>query len=231
MNYKSSGFTLIELLIAISILSALLFTGTYTYQMMAGRWDKELGEFEGSVKTAKHFSLLNNLLKGIHPFIVMDEQVNTKKPAFLFIGHEQSLLSTSRAGLFSQPYPEIFRLTSRQKENGLYDLIYQSVSSKDTLLLTAQHEIKFDNQLVLFSDLDEISFNYLGWDSFAAQSGLTQGGIKPTWRTNFSGIDNQLIPVRMLLTLISKQREMNFTIVLDQNSLRYLTPYFDAQYD
>ena len=85
MKSKNSGFTLIELLIAVSILSALLFTGTYVYQMLAVRWDKELGQFDNSAQTAKHFSLLNDLLRGVHPFIILDEHLDYKKPTFFFI--------------------------------------------------------------------------------------------------------------------------------------------------
>ncbi len=231
MNNKSTGFTLVELLIAVSILSALLFTGTYVYQMLAERWDKELGEFNNSVTISKHFSLFNNLLKGIHPFIVIDEKSDIKKPAFLFIGHNKRLLSVSRTGLFNPSYPEIFRISAKQKESGLYDLIYQSVSTKKVLLLTAQQEITFDNQIILFNDLDDINFEYLGWSGFVEQSNAPETGIKPRWRNTFSGIDHQQMPIKMLVRLNKEQNNIVFTIELDRGSLRFLTPYMDDQYD
>jgi prepilin-type N-terminal cleavage/methylation domain-containing protein len=51
---KAKGFTLIELMISMTILSLLLFTGSYTYSLMSQRWNKELGEFSHSAKQAKH---------------------------------------------------------------------------------------------------------------------------------------------------------------------------------
>ncbi len=229
IRIENGAFTLIELLIAVSILSALLFTGTYSYQILFERWDKQLGSFESTANTAKSFNLIMTVLKGVQPFIVMDEQHNVKKPTFFFIGNTTRILSISSSGLFSAKYPEVFRLATEEKENGLFDLVYQSKSSQNVLLLTAQQEIKFEHQIVLLKDISDIKFRYLGWDGFMQKSNALESGLNPSWRPNFSGIDNQLLPIKMEVTIRQNEKLISFFVEFDQDSLRYLTPYFDDQ--
>lgn len=228
MKNKSSGFTLIELMIAVTILTMLLFTGSYVYQMLASRWDKELGSFNQSAKQTKSFILIKNLLKGIHPFIVWDKKLSgEKKPSFFFIGSNDSLLSVSRAGLFVQQYPEIFRIKALEKESGLFDLVYQSTSTQNTLLLYAQQEIIFEHQITLLSDITEIKFKYLGWNGFMERGRAEEEHSEATWRDYFSGIDNQLLPEKMIIYVKQDQKELEFSITFDVNSLRFLSAYIE----
>ncbi len=227
MINKPSGFTLIELLIAVSILSALLFTGTYSYQMLAGRWQKDLGQFEQSAKAVKHFNLINDILLGVQPYVVMDKKLSYTKPAFFFIGFEQSLLAITGAGLFSKNYPEIFKLTALEKENGRFDLIYQAISSENILLLTTQQSIEFEHRIVLLEDLDEVSFNYLGWDSYMEYAEIAENLKPATWRDKFSGIDNQLLPIQMAVVIKKGDKKMMFSADFNRKTLRYLSPYYD----
>lgn len=227
MKNKSTGFTLIELMIAISILTMLLFMGSYVYQMLASRWDKELGTFNQSAKQTKNLILTKNLLQGVHPFIIMNKEARVEKPAFFFIGSNDSLLSVSRAGLFNQEYPEIFRLKALEKDNGLFDLVYQSVSTKNILLLSAQQEITFEHQVTLLSDITEIKFHYLGWNGFMERGRADEDNTVPIWRDSFSGIDNQLLPEKMTVYVNQGRKELEFSIGFDLNSLRYLSAYME----
>ena len=112
-------------------------------------WLNILPPINQSAKQAKNLILTKNLLQGIHPFIIINKQARVEKPAFFFIGSNNSLLSVSRAGLFNQKYPEIFRIKALEKENGLFDLVYQSSSTKNILLLLLfSHD--FSNEVSLF---------------------------------------------------------------------------------
>ncbi|WDE00521.1 hypothetical protein SG35_007765 [Thalassomonas actiniarum] len=218
---------MVELLIAVAILSALLFTGSFAYQMLANRWGKELGEFNTSVQSTKSLTLLDDLLRGVQPFIVIEKNPGFDKPAFFFIGHNNSLLSISRSGIFSSGYPEIFRLTVQVQDNGLHELIYQSVSSQGLLLLTAQQEIVFEHQITLLKDFDEITFSYSGWDGFMEYAERAKSLKPASWREKFSGIDNQLLPEKMRVYAKKGGKVADFNVGFDQRSLRYLTPYID----
>jgi prepilin-type N-terminal cleavage/methylation domain-containing protein len=230
LNYKSQkisgnkGFTLIELMIAISILSLLLFTGSYSYSLMSTRWNKELGNFSNIAVQAKNQQLLQNLLTGMQTFVITDKN---KRPAFFFIGDKTSLLAISRGGLYSGKYPEIFRLTAIEKENGLFDLVYQSSSTENLLLVVTEQEVNFTEQLTLFHDLTEISFAYLGWSHFNEKTADGEV-IKPaSWFERFSGIDNQIMPIKMSITLTDKSGVFTLPVELDQESELRLSPFID----
>lgn len=227
MAYKQKGFTLIELMIATAILSGLLFLGSFTYQMLAGRWQQELGDFQQTLETTKSFNLLNGALTAIQPYIVLDESSNSSNydPGFLFIGKENRLFAITKQGLFNQQYPEVFRLIVEQTDEGKFNLIYQGMSTKGVAVVTAQQSITFTQQITLLSDFDEIKFNYLGWDGFVARSEGIQNDLSPTWRSEFSGLDNQLLPDQMALLLKKDGKDLLFTVSFDAKSLRYLTPY------
>jgi len=216
------GFTLIELMISISILSLLLFTGSYTYSLMSERWNKELGQFAQSAQNGKHLLVLQRLLEGVQTFVVVDEK---QKPSFFFIGDQNSLLAVSRSGLFSDDYPEVFRLTTIEKENGKVDLFYQSISTQNFLLTGTNQNIEFTKQLILFSDLDRVSFNYFGWSSFMDKNLERDEKKHKQWFERFSGIDNQIMPEVFNLTLVNSGQELSFSIPLDTSSERWLSPY------
>lgn len=228
INYRSQrqkGFTLIELMIAISILSLLLFTGSYSYSLMSERWNKELGQFSTSAHVAKNLNLLQRLLTGVSPFVVVDDK---RKPSFFFIGASDSLLAVSNIGLFSNHYPEIFRLTTVEKENGLVDLIYQSESTKNILLTGTDQSIEFTKKIILFTDLDSVVFNYFGWDNIFVKNSRAESGIIQRWYNNYSGIDKQLMPELFTLILVKGGKRLSFPIVLEADSEHWLSPYFDS---
>jgi len=221
---KNTGFTLIELMISISILTMLLFTGSYTYSMMSERWNKELGQFSESTKTAKNLELVQRLLEGVQSFVVTD---NKQKPSFFFIGAQDSLLAVSRAGLFSGDYPEVFKLSTLEKENGLVDLVYQSVSTENILLTGTDQSIDFKHQIILFRNLEQVNFNYYGWNHLTEKS--AQGFKKPAiWSVSYSGIDNLLIPEKFTLELKKNKQTLSFPIQLEEKPEFRLTPYFSG---
>lgn len=221
---RTQGFTLIELMITIVILSLLLFTGSYTYSILAGRWDKELGQFSQSASTAKHLELIQRLLEGVQPFVVVDGQ---SKPSHFFIGGNDSLLAVSRAGLFSGDYPEIFRLSTVANEDGSVDLVYQSASTQRVLLTGTEQAVSFNRRLTLFSDMERVTFRYFGWSHYLIKSNAEQNGDTPKWFERFSGIDNQMMPEQITLELLKAGQSLSIPITLPVGSERWLSPYLD----
>lgn len=219
---QHQGFTLIELMISISILSLLLFTGSYSYSLMSERWNKELGQFASSAKNYKHLELVQRLLEGVQPYVVVDSK---KKPSFFFIGDKNSLLAVSRSGLFSGEYPEIFRLSIVNKENDKVDLVYQSASTETLLLKGTDQNINFTHQLVLFENIDQVNFQYYGWLNLLSKNSTNSLIRKPKWFEQFSGIDTQLMPETFKLSLIKNERELTFTVQQEARPERWLLPY------
>ena len=218
------GFTLIELMISISILTMLLFTGTYSYSLMSERWNKELGQFSSSAHTARNLENFQRLLEGVHSFVVVDDN---KKPSFFFIGGQDSLLTVSRNGFFSNDFPEIFRLTTVSKDNGLVDLVYQSTSTENILLTGTDQEINFTNELLLFSDLEQVQFQYFGWQSLQYKRNDAELVITQQWFSDYSGIDKQLMPQQILVTLTKANKKLSVPIHLEQRPEKWLGYYME----
>jgi prepilin-type N-terminal cleavage/methylation domain-containing protein len=223
---REKGFTLIELMISISILTLLLFTGSYTYSLMSERWNKELGQFSQSAQLAKNIEILQRALEGIHSFVVVDKK---GKPSLFFIGDSDSLLSISRSGFYSNGFPEIFRISTVKNEHGLFDLVYQAASSQHLLLTGTDQEIEFDHQITLFKDIEEATFTYYGWSSYAKKSFRAETADQANWSPRFSGIDNQIMPEKFQLTLKRLGKDLVIPIILEQNSERWLSPYIGSQ--
>lgn len=224
---NTQGFTLIELLIAITILSLLLFTGSYSYRLLSSHWNKELGQFSTTARVAKHLTLTQRLLEGVKSHIVVD---GVNIPSFFFIGHQNSLLAVSQSGLFSGSYPEIFRLTAVEKASGLVDLVYQSTSTENILLKGTEQQVNFSQSLVLFSDLDLVKFEYFGWRNFDEKSDDQNNGFKQSWHDNYSGIDSQYMPSKMRITMVLEGNSLSFPITLQTEVESWLSPYFDRDF-
>lgn len=219
------GFTLIELMISISILTLLLFTGSYTYSLLHSRWDKQLGGFDANVYMARNLELLQRILEGIHPFIVVDQK---KVPSFFFIGAQNSLLAVSQSGMFSENFPEIFRLTSVQQSSGKFKLIYQAISTENILLRGTEQVINFQKKITLFENLDSVNFSYLGWRNYQEKSDRHNSGHKMIWSSAYSGINTQITPQKLTLTLTKEGEKLIIPIELDSNSERRLSHYIDS---
>ena len=230
---RARGFTLIELLITMSLLGMLVFAGSYAYSLVSSRWDKELGNFTESARFAKHLGLVQRLLEGLQPFVVTDGE---KVPAQFFVGGSESLLAVSRYNAFARdPFdkvPVIFRLTRVENDEGGYDLVYQSTSTRDTLLIDTAQSIEFDVKIVLLSGLDEIRFRYFGWPSYETKNSHDpQFAVQQVkrWFDRYSGLDNKLIPEKMTLQLVEGGKQITLPIMLDPESERWLLSYMDTQ--
>lgn len=228
MIRRGKGFTLIELLISISILSLLLFTGTYFYRMIADRWETSLDKFDESSNLVKNVSILKGALSGIYPSIIYDySRIDGKpRPAFFFIASNDRVLSITRKGVFTLTSPEIFRLITRKNKNGKIDLIYQTTDKKQ-VLIDINQEINFTKQIILLNDIEEVNFSYYGWQSVLQKSNAPETKLKAKWQQEFSGIDNQQIPEKMSVSFTKNGNASQFFINLDANSLRYLEAYIE----
>jgi len=221
LNKKLKGFTLIELMISISILSLLLFTGTYSYSMLASRWDKELGNFNEIASQAKSLALIQNALDGVMPYVVISE---SKKPVFFFIGKQDSLLAVTRKGIFSGNFPEIFRLSALENTNGTFDLVYQALNTQHILLKTTEQTINFSHQITLFENLTSVELSYFGYKHLFDKATF-ESDKRPIWQVEYSGIDQSLIPEKFELKLDDSGNSLRVFSFLDTKVEFLLTPY------
>lgn len=211
---KQQGFTLIELLISVTLLSLLMFTGNYVYMQLASRWNKELGSFEQNAAQTKAVYLLQNTLNGIEPYLIKN---NKGRPEMFFVGGNNSLLAITKRGLIDTQNPEIFRLTAVQNPQGKYDLVYQAISGSELLLINTEQNIEFTQQKTLLTNLDEVNISYFGWQNLDEMS-IGEPQFKAQWQNTYSGIDQQLTPQKIQITLIKNQQPLVFYSQLNAES-------------
>ncbi|MFT5529040.1 MAG: prepilin-type N-terminal cleavage/methylation domain-containing protein [Alteromonadaceae bacterium] len=221
---KQQGFTLIELLISVTLLSMLMFTGNYVYMQLASRWNKELGSFEQNIAQTKAVYLLQATLDSIEPYLIKNKK---GRPEMFFVGDDKSLLAITKRGLINTQHPEIFRLTAVQNENGKYDLVYQSVSGSELLLINSEQNIEFTHKKTLLTNLDEVNISYFGWKSLD-QMAMQIPGVKPTWQTTYSGVDQQLTPQKVQVTLVKNKQPLIFYSQLDSEPNRWFGNYIQT---
>jgi prepilin-type N-terminal cleavage/methylation domain-containing protein len=218
---KQQGFTLIELLISVTLLSLIMFTGNYVYMQLASRWNKELGSFEQNAAQTKAIYLLQNTLDGVEPYLIKNKN---GRPEMFFVGGSNSLLAITKRGLIDTQNPEIFRLTAIQNPQGKYDLVYQAISGSELLLINTEQNIEFTQQKTLLTNLDEVTINYFGWQSLDEMASQVPG-VEPQWQASYSGIDQQLTPQKIQVTLIKNQQTLVFYNQLDSESNKWFGNY------
>lgn len=221
---KQQGFTLIELLISVTLLSMLMFTGNYVYMQLASRWNKELGSFEQNIAQTKAVYLLQATLDSVEPYLIKN---NKGRAEMLFVGDDKSLLAITKRGLINNQYPEIFRLTAVQNESGKYDLVYQAVPGSELLLINTEQNIEFRYKKTLLTNLDEVNISYFGWKSLD-QMAMQIPGVQPTWQTTYSGVDQQLTPQKIQVTLVKNQQPLIFYSQLDGEPNRWFGNYIQT---
>lgn len=226
---KQQGFTLIELLISVTLLSLLMFTGNYVYMQLASRWNKELGSFEQNAVQTRVMYLLQNTLDGVEPYLIKN---NKGRPEMFFVGGSNSLLAITKVGLIDTQNPEIFRLTAVQNPQGKYDLVYQAISGSELLLINTEQNIEFTQQKTLFTNLDEVTISYFGWQNYEEKMSYMSGEdpvLKPDWQMNYSSVERRIMPEKIKITLLKNNEPFEFYSQLDSNSSYWLTNYLQAE--
>ncbi|BBN80377.1 hypothetical protein PA25_03620 [Pseudoalteromonas sp. A25] len=215
------GFSLVELLISLAILSMLITTATFSYQMLLERWSKGLNHFDSNYQSFHRNLLLQSVIKGIFPYVVVNRDGS---PSFFFIGDQDSLLAVTENGVFDDSFPEVFRLILQKNGDETFRLIYQGRSMRDFLLLRADQEIEFDNTLVLFDDINAFDISYIGWQNLRERTTLPVP--KASRYSIYSGINNQLMPMAVEVRLKSAIGEIFFSSQYNTESFKELSPYF-----
>jgi len=221
----SKGFTLVELLISLSILSMLMFTGSYVYSTISNRWDKELGEFNSHFSEARGLILLDKLINGVMPFVIRSH--SSGLPTMFFVGKADSLLAVSHSGIINTDYPEIFRLTVIKNKIDKFDLVYQAISSRKILLLETEQSINFEKSIILMKNLDAASFEYYGWPDFNTKvnSNFDPIAMHLKWYSEYSGLENNLNPEVLKLKLEKAGKKVDIVASLNMNSEKLFQYY------
>lgn len=220
----SRGFTLVELLIAVSILSMLMFTGTFVYSQLSARWDKEISQFDQHISALKGVHILKSQLESVLPSVIDTQGEAQTTPSYFFEGGPRSVLALAGERVFGHGGTEVFRLTAVRNEQGKFDLIYQASDMNGARLMRGDQVVDFEHQLVLLRNLDDVDFSYFGFKDFATQGRVNDelNPSAPQWFDTFSGLSSQTHPWRMRIRVRENGQPWSFHIDWDRKSVRYM---------
>ncbi|WP_100642245.1 PulJ/GspJ family protein [Alteromonas facilis] len=228
---SKKGFTLVELMISMTILSAMLMTGSYIYLLLSSKWEYETKEYDCAIDKMKSLAIIQRQLHLIAPHIVEHEQNGELKPVFFFIGNEKSLLSINSQGLFDATSSEVFRINATQQEDGRFEVVYQAVSMPMLELTSTDQELVFDRSIVLFDDLSEFNISYYGFETYDQQGEASDydSEISPSWTAVFDGTERQIMPFEINISVIDESGLADYRLKLDEKSVRYMTNAIESR--
>lgn len=217
---KVKGFTLIELLISVSLLSALLLLGNYSYSLFATKWRKDLGTFNETIQALKGKELLNKLLSGTVPYVILDDsQSNSNlKATFLFVGNTQSIFAVSNVGIVSEHHPEVYKIYTKESSDGKLDLIYQSSSLSNIHMVNVNQSFTFEHEFILLNDIDSLNIQYYGWDNIDEKITKNSNKAVKKWYSDYSGVDRRLLPEKISLEISINDKLHIYNFEVDKES-------------
>lgn len=198
MKAKQQGFTLIELLIATSLLSMVIYLGTFSYGLFAQGWSTRLNGFNQTANQTRNLILFRNVLQGTVPLVVENKD---RQSAIFFNGESQQLTGISLNGIFESDSPVVYQLVYDPDSSNLF---YSEVSTRKTLLTEFEQPVVFDRHFVLFENLADSSFEYFGWPSFNDKLNVSSAdneSRQPAWFTQYSGDSRKILPDIIKITL------------------------------
>lgn len=203
---KGLGFTLIELMISLAILTMIMLIGVTSYRILAENWSRQRGEFDQRLAQFKAFDLSYASVKNTRPYYVttssMDttEEAGTAGPAFYFLGDEQGFTGVTSNSVVSPGSLAIYRILREPQGNGQFRLVYEEAALTEPLLSLDQ-TLPFSYRQTLFYDIEEIGFNYRGWDSLAQMMESSETDQGARWFKKFDGEEKQHHPVAIKIKL------------------------------
>ena len=69
----SKGFTLIEMLVTMTLLSAIIMVGSSAFALFSQRWDRQLDEFDDTLRYARDLAIVQRVLTSLIPYVVFSE--------------------------------------------------------------------------------------------------------------------------------------------------------------
>ncbi|WP_088331527.1 prepilin-type N-terminal cleavage/methylation domain-containing protein [Lacimicrobium sp. SS2-24] len=200
-RHRDYGFSLIELLVALTLLTLIIFIGSYGYQTFSRYWGDELGDFGASYGKSRGLTIVVEAIKGIKPYLVVENQ----QPYFYFEGGE-SVFRAVRAKGVTTDGPAIFEIRA-YREQGVdsLSLQYSELPLSRENFQQPDKWRQFSYQITILDGLEEFNLQYFGWahfNDFAEEDGEGEGSVRsPEWYGFYSGKDTWITPMKMKMAI------------------------------
>ena len=218
---KNQGFTLIEVIISTLILSSAIILAGLAFSFFSDRWDNVTVRISESRSKTMQLMRLENCIYGIQDYYIRSPE---NKPSLVFYGKKEELIAISSEPISGMRGSVVFRLAPFVSDVGVKHYFYQEWSlNLHTLNVTGDLQKilneKPQTELIIFSELDSISLEFLGVSSFKEYLGANATSSLELdlyhfivkWKNEYSGSEIGVLPVRIRLK-IDGVDEMLFSV-------------------
>ena len=199
---KGHGFTLIELLITMALLSMIILIGSSAFGLFAQRWDGRLGQFDSTMRSAQNIMLVQDVLTSLIPYVAYNRD---GKPVIYFEGNRNGFVAVSSDSVAISGRTAVVRLSVIQRDDLSFDLVYEEWPMVSNILIDTFQQIPFYKPLVLFTEIKNPVFQYLGWATLEAKYGDGEPGsdLPPEWLPEYNALDMDETPVMVRLSFVT----------------------------
>ena len=219
-----NGFTLIELLIASSLLMLVLYSGYFGYAQFTERWEKRVDFYWQQTNDNLGLATLVRVIESAAPYVV---ELENNKNALFFTGKEGTITFISDSPLFSEGSAVVNVDVVQRGE--LHSVIYRETSLTSLLLTSTQQEIPWEYEVILSEQLNNLRFNFFGWESLTqaiAANFQDSNNAAATWYDEHNIKRRQILPNKIRLSFYDDKLAINeLTIDLPENSYQALIIY------
>lgn len=153
------GFSLVELLVSMVLLSTIVLLASYSFSQFSRYWDGRLGNFDRSFTDLRNGWLLDDIIRNVHPYGVLNEAGSAR---FYFEGNINGFVAVASESISQTGIPAVIRLSLVQNNDQTFDLIYEEAPMSNGVITRLTSRIDFYDPVILFSDLINPKFSYYG---------------------------------------------------------------------
>lgn len=187
---RALGFTLVEVLITMGVLAMVMLTGAWAYSFMATSWERNQKNFNLAIEHYQDWSLISRAVESTIPKIVRHDEFI----GFYFLGEERGFTAYTSRSVQDPEYPAVYRFFREQDpDTQLFSLVYEEAVLTQQILTHSEQQLPFNFRLEVANELEDVRFEYFGWESLRARSEEEAdefGGTHfPQWFDEYDGIE------------------------------------------
>jgi len=212
-SLASKGYTLIEVVVALAIFSSMLLLGSLALNQTLREY-KALADKGFAFWNYAKVVWLDKSVASMTDYFVKTRE-HRWFPYFKGDGNGFSYVSLAP---FANDAPVVVWVVKEKKEGGMFDLVYYELPVMTKKYQDIEDDVVFNNykkgnSFVVFSDLEEISFQYYGFNLLKR---------KYEWFNEFDGRLKKVLPSAILITYKDKEGEKKLFLKVNTNSMTKL---------
>lgn len=206
LKKAKQGFTLVEMLVALVVLSLTIAVSSQAYSQYVVSSERFLKKYRDELTQLQQDELVRERLSSARLYMANSSSLmGLNKPSPFMIGKNHSWAGVTFPSIQDASYAAVFLLRLQGEK-----LYYCESLIKDSL----PESNKLPTDICEFSilvreNVDDVSFRYFGWKDYSTLvtyrqsplTGLDISSIKKRWFDKYLGVETQLMPQWVELTI------------------------------